>query len=112
MNIEARHRRVAHPDGAGAVDRALLGKIVDFAPELDPVDLGRLDRPPIPDDVEIVETLVVDIVAVRLRRRDPLRGHEIMRLKLKVEAEVAARALDQLAVGRDLGAQYAQLRLL
>jgi hypothetical protein len=53
---------------------------------MDAVDGDRLDRTPVPDDVEIVKTLVVDVVLVRLLRGLVLGGEKVVVVEDHVDA--------------------------
>ena len=55
-------------------------------------DVERLHRPPVPDDIEIVQTLVVNIIGVRFQRRLVLRRHEILIVEFDIHAEIALGA--------------------
>lgn len=72
-----------------------LRQIVDLVPEPNPSDADRLDRPPVPDDIEIVKALVVDVVAVRLLRRLVLGRQEIVVVEHHLDAEVLFGAQPQ-----------------
>ncbi len=72
-----------------------LGQIVDLIPQDDALGVDRLDRPPMPDDIEIVEALIVDVVGFRLARRFVLCRQEIIVVERHIDAEIGLRTQPQ-----------------
>ena len=85
-----------------------LGEIVDFIPKHDALGVHGLDRAPVPDDIEIVKALVVDIVGFRLAGRLVLRRQKVVIIEGDVNAEIVLRAQTQLFQQRYCRAKNSQ----
>ena len=110
LHVELLHRRIAMPLPAMPADAAALGEVADIVPFLEALGVERLQRAPEPDDVEIVEALVVEVVGARLQGSLALAGNEIEHLVLDLEAEIRLGHGDDLVDDGDRCSQHAQRR--
>ena len=110
LHVELLHRRIAMPLPAMPADAAALGEVADIIPFLEALGVERLQRAPEPDDVEVVETLVVEVVGARLQSSLALAGNEIEDLVFDLEAEIRLGHGDDLVDDGDRCSQHAQRR--
>ena len=61
-----------------------------------------------PHDVEIVEALIVDVIAFRFGRGQALRRDEVVLLELQLKAKILLRAGTELMKRRDLRAENSE----
>ena len=110
LHVKLACRHIPLPHAGTRADLSDLRQVVDLVPERDARDLDRLDGAPVPDDIEIVETLVVNVVTVGLLRGLVLGDDEIVVVEADVDAEIGLRLQPQFLQQRDSRSEHAQPR--
>ena len=83
-------------------------QVVEIVPLRDALGVDGLNGAPVPDDIQIVKALVIDVIALRIDRRTTLGVDEITFDEFDPETQIGLGTLFQKAPGLDLGRQDAQ----
>jgi hypothetical protein len=98
------------PDAGIRINSPRLGQIGDLIPKRNTLRVDRLNRAPIPDDVEIVKALIIYIIAFRFSRGLALGLQEILLVEDDLDIEILLSAPPQFLEQRNFRSENTQRR--